>query len=44
VLFIPEGGAMRISNVHERTIAASAARVGALLDTLTSAEDKFSAA
>ena len=28
-------------NVHERTIAASAARVGALLDTLSSANDKF---
>ena len=34
-------GAVRISNVHERTIAAPAARVGALLDTLSSADDKF---
>jgi hypothetical protein len=32
---------MKMSNVHERTIAASAARVGALLDTLASADDKF---
>ena len=31
---------MRISNIHQRTIAAPAARVGALLDTLSSA-DKF---
>jgi hypothetical protein len=30
-----------MSNVHERTIAAPAARVGALLDTLASADDKF---
>ena len=28
-------------NVHERTIAAPVARVGALLDTLSSADDKF---
>ena len=32
---------MKMSNVHERTIAAPAARVGALLDTLASADDKF---
>lgn len=32
---------MKISNVHERTIAAPAARVGALLDTFASADDKF---
>ena len=32
---------MKMSNVHERTIAAPAARVGALLDTLSSADDKF---
>ena len=32
---------MRISNVHRRAIAAPAARVGALLDTLSSADDKF---
>ena len=32
---------MRISNIHQRTIAAPAARVGALLDTLSSADDKF---
>ena len=30
-----------MSNVHERTIAAPAARIGALLDTLSSADDKF---
>ena len=32
---------MKTRNVHERTIAAPAARVGALLDTLSSADDKF---
>jgi len=32
---------MKMSNVHERTIAAPIARVGALLDTLASADDKF---
>ena len=32
---------MRMSNVHERTIATPAARVGVLLDTLASADDKF---
>ena len=32
---------MKLSNVHERTIAAPAARVGALLDTLSSDDDKF---
>jgi hypothetical protein len=32
---------MKMSNVHERTIAAPAALVGALLDTLASADDKF---
>ena len=32
---------MEMSNIHERTIAACAARVGALLDTLASADDKF---
>ena len=32
---------MKMSNVHERTIAAPAVRVGALLDTLASADDKF---
>ena len=32
---------MKMSNVHERMIAAPAARVGALLDTLASAEDRF---
>ena len=32
---------MEMSNVHERMIAASAARVGALLDTLASPDDKF---
>jgi hypothetical protein len=32
---------MNMSNVHERTIAAPAERVGALLDTLASADDKF---
>jgi hypothetical protein len=32
---------MKMSNVHERTIATPAARVGALLDTLASADDKF---
>jgi hypothetical protein len=30
-----------MSNFHERTIAAPAARVGALLDTLASDDDKF---
>jgi hypothetical protein len=30
-----------MSNVHERTIAAPAARIGALLDTVSSADDKF---
>ena len=34
-------GAMKMSDVHERKIAAPAARVGALLDTLSSADDKF---
>jgi hypothetical protein len=32
---------MKMRNVHERTIAAPAARVGALLDTLASVDDKF---
>jgi len=32
---------MEMSNIHERTIAAPAARVGALLDTLASADDRF---
>jgi hypothetical protein len=32
---------MKMSNVHQRTIAAPAARVSALLDTLASADDKF---
>lgn len=32
---------MEMSNVHERTIAAPAARVGTLLDTLASADDRF---
>jgi hypothetical protein len=32
---------MKMSNVHERTFAAPAALVGALLDTLASADDKF---
>jgi hypothetical protein len=32
---------MNMSNVHERTIAAPAARVGTLLDTLASPDDKF---
>jgi hypothetical protein len=31
---------MKMNNVHERMIAAPAARVGALLDTLASADDK----
>jgi hypothetical protein len=33
--------ATQMSNVHGRIIAAPAARVGALLDTLASADDKF---
>jgi hypothetical protein len=33
--------AIRISNVNERRIVAPAARVGALLDTLASADDRF---
>jgi hypothetical protein len=32
---------MKISNVHERRIAAPTSRVGALLDTLSSTDDKF---
>jgi hypothetical protein len=32
---------MKMSNVYERTVAAPAARVGALLDTLASDDDKF---
>jgi hypothetical protein len=32
---------MKMSNVHERRIAAPASRVGALLDTLSSTDDKF---
>jgi len=32
---------MKMSNVHERTISAPVACVGALLDTLSSADDKF---
>jgi len=32
---------MRMRNVHERRIAAPAARVGALLDTLASSDDRF---
>jgi len=35
------GGAVKMSNVHARTMAAPAACVGALLDTLSSADDKF---
>jgi hypothetical protein len=35
------GWAMKISNVHERTIAAPSALVGALLDTLASVDDKI---
>jgi hypothetical protein len=34
-------GVIKIRNVHERRIAAAAARVGALVDTLASADDKF---
>jgi hypothetical protein len=34
-------GTMKMSNVRERKIAAPAARVGALLDTLSSPDDKF---
>src|SRR5215471_2095638 len=34
-------GVIRVSNVHERRIAAPAARIGALLDTFASADDKF---
>jgi hypothetical protein len=41
MLFIPGNSAMEMSNVHERTIVAPAALVGALLDTLASAHDKF---
>jgi len=41
VLFISGVVTMKMSNVHERTIAAPAARVGALLDTVASADDKF---
>jgi hypothetical protein len=32
---------MKISNIHERTVAAPVARVGALLDTLSSDDDRF---
>jgi hypothetical protein len=32
---------MKMRNVHQRRITAPAARVGALLDTLSSADDKF---
>jgi hypothetical protein len=32
---------MKMSNVHERIIVAPAARVGVLLDTLASADDRF---
>ena len=32
---------MKLKNVHKRTIAAPAAHVGALLDTLSSEDDKF---
>jgi hypothetical protein len=32
---------MNVTNVHERTIATQAVRVGALLDTLASADDRF---
>ena len=32
---------VNMTNVHERAIAAPAARVGALLDTLASDDDKF---
>jgi hypothetical protein len=35
------GGTMQITNVHERAIAAPAAQVGALLDTLASDNDRF---
>jgi hypothetical protein len=41
MLFLSGVGIMKMSNVHERTIAAPAARVGALLDSLASADDKF---
>src|SRR5260370_26541130 len=41
VLFISGVTIMNMNNVHERTIAAPAARVGALLDTLASADDRF---
>ena len=41
VLFTAGVGAMKMSNVHQRMIAAPAARVGALLDTLASADDRF---
>jgi hypothetical protein len=34
MLFLSGVGIMKMSNVHERTIAAPTARVGALLDTL----------
>jgi hypothetical protein len=41
VLFHSGGVAVKMSNVHKRTIAAPAARVGALLDTFASVDDKF---
>jgi hypothetical protein len=41
VLYIRGVATVKMSNVHERMIAAPAARVGALLDTLASADDRF---
>ena len=41
VLYIRGVVTMKMSNVHERMIAAPAARIGALLDTLASADDRF---
>jgi hypothetical protein len=35
---------MKMNNIHERTIAVPAVRVGALLDTPASANDKILAA
>ena len=41
MLYIRGVVTVKMSNVHERMIAAPAARVGALLDTLASADDRF---
>jgi hypothetical protein len=41
LLYIRGVVTMKMSNVHERMIAAPAACVGALLDTLASADDRF---